>query len=979
MIFKPNPIRLITICISFFTFFSFSPDAHAAMPSASQKAVVQQALSSGQISQTQMDQATKMLETGQITQEQIQQVLQMLQTGQLTPEQIQQGMQMLQTGQVSQEKLDELMQKNKKGTLTRDEIEAGKRMLEEKATEGDVNAYEPEDEFDLGYEREIELDLGPEIFGHKLFMRSPSTFAPLTNIPVSNDYIIGPGDEINVMLWGRIDATYTMVVDEEGVIQLPQIGPLSVAGQTFAELKQFIRQKAEAITGVNAYVYMGELRSIQIFVLGEVKAPGVYTISSLATVTNALLASGGPTRLGSLRKVELKRNNQRVSKLDFYDFLMKGDTSADMRLMPGDVIFVPQAGPMVDVTGNVKRPMIYELKDTLTLQNAIALAGGLDPRAYNQRIQIERAEKNKDQIVVDILQEELDKGKAIPIQDGDIVRVSAIIADSVNAVYLYGNVLRPGEYAYSDNLKVLDILPSIDDLQMDTYFPYALIKRHQRDKMDAELIPFNLGHLLLNHDMSQNMLLLPLDEVYVFNKNEFKDPAYAEIEGRVRKPGKYDIDRMTIRDLIFKAGRLERDAYMPQGHLYRTDPVTKAVTILSFNVEQAMANDPLQNIMLKDLDKVIIHSIFDYNEKYTVTISGSVNNPGSYPFAENMTAKDLVEVAGSTKDNAYLDEAELVRYHIVDGKTLETTIIKFNLSLAMAGDSENNPKLYPLDVVSIKQVPEWQERKKSVKITGEVRFPGTYQIRKDERLVDLLNRAGGYTEFAYLRGAVFTRESVRKTQQQRIDEMVKMMEAELFRMSSREVKSALSIEDVQAQTQFIDSQKTVLEKLKNSRASGRVTLKLSPLDDFSTSRFDMTLEDGDTLHIPSTPSTVNVVGAVYNANAHVYDSKYAELKYYLARSGGPTKNAEEDEIYIIRADGTVISKQGGGLLGVSWDENQNRWGFWNKFENTELYPGDTILVPEKIIKPDFMKSVKDVTQILYQIAVTAGITITQVF
>ena len=344
-----------------------------------------------------------------------------------------------------------------------------------------------------------------------------------------------------------------------------------------------------------------------------------------------------------------------------------------------------------------------------------------------------------------------------------------------------------------------------------------------------------------------------------------------------------------------------------------------------------------------------------------------------------MTIKDLVAVAGSTQDDAYLDEAELIRYHILNGKSVETTILKFNLKLAMAGDPGHNMKLHPLDVITVKQVPEWQDKKKSVTLSGEFVFPGTYQIRKDERLVDIINRAGGFSEAAYLKGAVFTRESVRVVQQQRIDEMARMMEADIYRLSSKEAQSALSMEDVQAQGQFIASQEGVLEKLKKSRASGRVTINLNALQDIETSRFDMTLEDQDKLHVPLKPSTVNVVGAVYNPNAHVYDTKFAEMKYYLARSGGPTKNAEEREIYIIRADGTVISKNGGSLLGVSWDEDQNRWGFFNKFENTHLYPGDTILVPEKIIKPDFMKNLKDVTQILYQIAVTAGITITQVF
>ena len=594
---KKNYVRFFLATL-FSIFIAVPTSAQAAnAPTGAQSAVIQQAVGSGQISQQQVQQGMKLLESGQISSATIEQLKQKSETGSLTPEDIQAGKQLLE--QETQTSEDQTVPENKKEDVSPEEDQYNGEK---------TNVTKPE----------------PEIFGHNLFARPPSTFAPIKDMPVSNEYVIGPGDEINILMWGRIDATYNLVVDKEGVIQFPKIGPLSVAGQTFSELKELIRQKAEAITGVNVNISMGRLRSIQVFVLGEVKAPGVYTVSALATVTNALLASGGPTRLGSLRDVQLKRNSHYVSKIDFYNFLMKGDTSADKRLMPGDVIFVPQAGPMVNVSGNVKRPMIYELKDKVTLQNALEIAGGLSPRAFNQRIQIERAFKNRVQIVVDISYDALQKKVPIPLEDGDIVRVSGILANPVNAVFLYGNVLRPGAYAFTENLRVSDILHSVEDLQMDTYLPYALIKRYRLNSMDYKLIPFNLDRLFLGQDMTQNIVLMPLDEVYIFNKSQFEDKAYAEIEGRVRKPGKYNIDKMTVRDLIFKAGQLERDAHMKLGHLYRTNPVTKDATIHNFNVEKAMANDPVENIVLQDLDKVIIHSIFDYNEQYTV----SVNRPG---------------------------------------------------------------------------------------------------------------------------------------------------------------------------------------------------------------------------------------------------------------------------------------------------------------------------------------------------------------
>ena len=908
-------------------------------------------------------------------------IQQAVESGQVTPQQVQQGLQMMESGQISGEAVEQMKQKAEMGNLTPEDIAAGKKILEKGKAGQDGGELEQSQAMEEEYAPEKEEKSaypGLEIFGHNLFRNPPSTFAPIKDMPVSNDYVIGPGDEINILMWGRIDASYNLVVDNEGVIQFPKIGPLTVAGQTFAELKDLIRQKAEAITGVNVNVSMGKLRSIQVFVLGEVKSPGVYTVSSLATVTNALLSSGGPTALGSLRKVELKRNNRHVSTLDFYDFLMSGDTSTDARLMPGDVIFVPTAGPMVMVSGNVKRPAVYEFKESMTLNNALQLAGGLDPRAFNQRIQIERASENSVQVVLDIAYDRLNAKRSVSLQDGDIVKVSGILPGSVNAIFLYGNVLRPGEYAYRPGMKILDILPGVENLRQDTYYPYALIKRYQMDEMESRLIPFDLGKLLIEKDRSQNITLMPLDEIYIFEQARFKDKAYAEISGRIRKPGTYDIDKMTIRDLIFKAGQLERDAYPELGHLYRTDRLTKEVTIRTFNLKKVMADEPRENILLQDQDKVILHSIFDYNEKYTVSIKGTVNRPGEYPFAENMTIKDLIEVAGSVRDDAFLNEAELVRYHLTDGKSVETSIIKFNLRSALLG-GEENLALYPMDVITVKQVPDWLDKKKSVMISGEVLFPGSYQIRKDEQLSDVIRRAGGYTDYRYLRGAVFTRESVRLLQQKRIDEMADKMEAEVLRLSSAESQAALSPEDVQAVSQVLASQKMIVEKLRTSKASGRVVIRLASVDELAGSRFDIILEDGDQLFIPAKPSTVNVLGAVYNPNAHIIDPERPQMKHYLARSGGPTRNADKKDVYIIRADGSVVSKNQGSILGVSWDDEENRWGFKRGFDNTALYPGDTILVPEQVKQPSFIKDMKDITQILYQIAVTAGITITQVF
>ncbi len=916
-----------------------------------------------------------------------------------------------------------------------------------------VDDMGPEASFEQQYFKKGD---GPEypvlpLFGHDLFNSAPSTFAPIKDVPVSNDYIIGPDDELKVLTWGLMEATYTLSVDREGSINLPKIGRLTVGGMTFGEVKELIKAKLEAMTGVQAGVSMGALRSIQVMVLGEVKSPGLYTVSSLSRAANALLASGGPTPLGSLRKVQLKREGKTVAVLDLYDFLLKGDTSVDGRLMPGDVIFVPQCGPLIMVSGNVKRPAAYELKESLTLQTALDLAGGFSPRASNQRIQIERSQDNRSQVVVDISQSQLTQQKDIPVRDGDLVRVFSILPDAENAVFLYGNVRRPGRYAFRPGLRLSELLPNVESLEVDSYFDYALIKRYRYSNMKAELIPFNLGALVVKRDSSQNMTLAPLDEVYVFKKDMFQDADFADVQGQVRRPGRFYIQDMKVRDLILKAGDLSRDAYLNKGeiiridaqrnrhtlyfnvglamsgdeknnlpmqnedrlvihsvwedqwkemvtiqgevkdpgeypltanmrltdlifkagsftrnaylnigHLYRTDGRTQQKTIYTFDLSKALQGDESQNLLLQDQDQVVVHSISEYVAQYTVSAQGLVNLPGEYPYAANMTIRDLLIVAGNVKDAAYKEEAELVRFTIAAGKSVETSVIKFNINRAMAGNPEDNKLLKPMDVVTVKAIPDWWDKKKTVTISGEVYFPGTYQIRKEERLSDIIARAGGFTEYAYLYGAVFTRETVKSVQKERLVDLSKRLETEVARATSTEVQTALSPEDVSAQNQFVSSQKILLEKLKTVEPTGRVVVKLKPVSELAQSSENLVLEGGDSLHIPRKPSTINVLGAVYNPTALAFDDQQKDLGHYLSMTGGPTENAEKESMYVVQANGTVVSSQ--------------KTAWWSDFESTDLSPGDTILVPERIVRPSYMRDFKDITQILYQIATTAGVT-----
>jgi len=947
-----------------------------------------------------------------------QSLVQAILKGQITPEEAERALKAYGVDQISPEAIKQYQQKGALGTLTPQEVESGMKLLDQlkqiqkqgpqepvqppaapgppvpgvtptqppaaqppEAKKGELAVEPPKPpESEKEFFQKTPPPALPklEIFGQNLFTAPPSTFAPIAALPVSDDYVIGPGDQLNILMWGRLDASYNLEVNNEGVIDFPKIGPLVVAGLSFGEVKDLIRAKAEAITGVNVSVSMGKLRTIQVFVLGEVKNPGVYTVSSLSTVVNALLASGGPTLLGSLRKVELKRLGKSVTFIDLYELLLKGDTSGDARLMPGDTIFIPQCGPMVSVSGNVKRPAIYEMKEDRTLQSAMSLAGGLKPQAYNQRIQIERAFQNRVQIVVDISYDELQKKKPVPLSDGDLIRVFDIPHKLENAVYLYGNVIRPGEYAYSPGLRILDILPDVKSVDIDTYFKYALIKRYHHEESKAELIPFDLGRLVVSRDMSQNLSLEPLDEIYVFNKQMFQEAERATVEGQVRRPGSYPIQDMRIKDLIFKAGNLTKDAYLELGHLYRTEPRTKEVTMRPFHVGKAMEGDPEHNLELLNQDLVIIMNAYDYVDKYTVSVNGKVNRPGEYLYAANMTIRDLILNGGNVMESAYLEKAELVRFKIIQGKRVETALIDFDVRKAMEGDPNHNLNLKPFDVVNIKEIPEWKE-KRTVKITGEVYFPGTYQIRREEHLSDIIKRAGGFTDQAYLRGAVFTRESIKATQQERINDLIKQLDIEAAQFVSAEAQATLSATDVQAQAQFVTAQRALIAKMKEAKATGRVVISLLPAAVMREASLDMLMENGDTLYVPKSPNTVNVLGAVYNPSALIFEESRPELNYYLKKTGGPTENAESDKMFVVRADGTVFAKAETGWFSSRWSAEERRWELGSSFESTKLYPGDTVLVPQQVIKPSFMREFKDISQIIFQLAVTAGVILQQVF
>lgn len=802
-------------------------------------------------------------------------------------------------------------------------------------------------------------------FGYDLFTRPPTTFAPVTDVPVSADYLLGPGDNINIVLWGGAQGGYQVEVDRNGAIAIPRLGVMQVSGLTLNQLQTFLQQRfAEFYPDFRMAVTMGKLRTILVYVVGEVRQPGAYTVSALSTIVNALFSSGGPTKSGSLRRIQLIRQGQPVHTLDLYNFLLQGDKSQDQTLQAGDTIMVPLIGPTAAVAGNVKRPAIYEIESGLTLHRLFDLAGGVTPLGYLQRVQVERVIANKRRVVVDFdlstaRQRARQDPWRTPIVEGDLVRVFSIIPTIENMVTLEGHVLRPGRYELKPSMRLRDLLPSYDILRPEPFLDYAEIVRYVEPDLQRIVIPFKLQALLAG-DPAQNLLLHPQDTVRVYAKTDFVDVPRATIAGEVRQPGTYPLlGQMRVADLVAKAAGITKVAYLERAEILRVTE-TRDLRSLPFNLEAALRGESEHNLLLHDEDRLVIHNLFEQKFASQVRISGLVHNPGEYPLTEAMRLSDLIFRAGGLQKLAYREKAELTRHKI--GQQGDMAIrIELNLGQAIAGDPAHNLLLEDFDHLLVRNIPEI-ELGRTMELVGEVRFPGVYPIQKGERLSSVLQRAGGFTKEAYPRGAVFTRPKVKAEQEKRLQELLREEEAMLLAQTAETTQGAVSQEEVQAQKQALESRRQLLERLKTVQPDGRLVLQLQPFEQFASSSQDIELDAGDRLVVPETPKYINVVGEVFNRTALIYDPQRT-IGDYLQKVGGLRPEAEEDQMYLVQLDGTVISNAQNQFAVVLASGQTIRF---RDFFTVQPQPGDTIIVPRRIVTTPTLRNVRDIVQILFQ-------------
>lgn len=575
------------------------------------------------------------------------------------------------------------------------------RVLEEDVQQSNLSAFEESETEVSPVERKTDTnDLSP--FGYDLFSGTPTTFAPVTEIPVPVDYIIGPGDQVRVQYFGKVTSSYDLYVGRDGLLQIPELGPIAAAGQRFSELKQDIGQRvSEQMIGVQSFVTLGELRSIRVFMLGDVNRPGSYTVSSLSTMTNALFVSGGIQSVGTLRNIQLKRQGETITTLDLYDLLLDGDTSNDARLQPGDVIFVPPIGRQVGVSGEVKRPAIYELgEEDTSIESVIDLAGGFLPTAYKPLSQLERISANGLKEIKDV-----DLSQQAPMQnlvrDGDLLRIFSNLNRADNIVQLEGLAERPGNYEWSEGMRVRNLIRGYDDVLPEADLQYALVVSRNLSNGRISVRSFSLEQAFANLSSRHNLELRKRDRLLIFDdsgesdadeisqRRELLDPVIetlqrqatsdnpqkvVAIEGYVRYPGAYPLEeQMTLNDLVRAAGGFSQDAFTLNAELIRFEDNQKRQRETVLLPVQLDGKGRGLDLPLRSFDQLLIKRIPDWAEEETVELAGEVRFPGTYRIERGETLLNILNRAGGLTDLAYPDAALFLRESL---RQLERTQIE---------------------------------------------------------------------------------------------------------------------------------------------------------------------------------------------------------------------------------------------------------------------------------------------------------------
>jgi polysaccharide export outer membrane protein len=777
----------------------------------------------------------------------------------------------------------------------------------------------------------------PKRFGLEVFENGAHDLQLIPmDLPAGPDYVVGPGDGLTVDLWGSASMRLTRTVDRGGQISLPEVGPVEVNGKTLAAVQEDVQQALRSqYRNVSVGVSLGRLRTIRIYEVGDVTNPGAYDISSLSTPLNALFVAGGPSPRGSLRILKHYRGTQLIQTVDVYDLLLHGVKKNIERLDNGDTVQVPPIGPQVTIEGMVRRPAIYELLDEHNLESVLELAGGLLPTAALRHIEVQRliAHDKQTMLSLDIPDnsdpKEITKQlESFEIQDGDRIRIYPIAPYNQDTIYLEGHVVRPGRYSFHDSMRLTDVISSYKDLLPEPAGQYAEIIRLNAPDFRPSVESFNLSAALA--DPSKSPTLHPMDTIRIFSRFDFESQPTVAVLGDVREPGTYKTaGEIHLSDAIHMAGGLSNDADTSDAQVFRYQP-DGTLKVFSINLNQAINGSAVENIVLEPRDRLLIHRNTNAIERASVYVQDEVGKPGRYPLTSDMHVADLIRIGGGLTRSADTELADLTKYEWLNQAKLSGHQERISITSALAGDVNANIILHDGDVLTIRQLPGWNDLGASISLRGEVRHPGVYGIRPGERLSSVIERAGGFLPDAYPYGAVLQRAAVREVERKQQNDMIvraKSVQSNIELMPENDPRQK------QAKETALQQYQTTVQELVANPPLGRVSIRISSdISRWKNTLADVEVRAGDSLIIPKKPSYVMVSGQVFNPTAVAYRPGKS-AKWYLSQAGGPTLLGDKKAVFVIRADGSVITT------------GKSMWS--GSSMGAVLEPGDTVVVPER--------------------------------
>ncbi|MGA2277470.1 MAG: SLBB domain-containing protein [Terracidiphilus sp.] len=728
------------------------------------------------------------------------------------------------------------------------------------------------------------------IYGASLFAQRPASFGPIDQAPAPQDLVVGTGDELRIRIWGQINFSANLRVSREGEIYLPKVGAVHVAGLAFSSVTGHLRTALERVyRNFDLSVDLGEIHSIQVYVTGQARQPGEYTVSALSTLVDAVFLSGGPSGAGSMRHAELKREGKILTDFDLYALLVSGDKTGDVQLQPGDVLFIPAAGPEVALLGSVRQEAIYELRGQESVEQLLDAAGGRTAVASGGHILVERIMDHTERRAFDLKADAA--GLATLLVDGDIVRINPIASNYRETVTLRGSVANPGRFLWHQGMRLSDLMPDRDSL------------------------------LSRNYWWRRTQLGFPAPE---FVSTDSSSTSYKEKGLLSERSSGDDSDEQSE---------------------YLSNPLSdrNANSLSDRRLTPSSVDDP-SAAMQKAIDN---------------RASGAAGTLGGILVNSRMGQETALLRPSSETDWNY---AVIER---LDASTMATSLIPFDLGkLMLDHDPSQNMELQPGDIVTIFSQDDihqpTEQQTKYVRLEGEFVHAGIYSVLPNESLRELVARAGGLTGKAYLYGSEFTRKSTQVIEQQRLNEYADHLEHQMARSSMAMSSAASSSPESGQSGQAASVNHDLIARLRQLRPTGRIVLSLHPRSSGDNELPDMPLEDGDVMLVPPTPATVQVIGAVLNQNAFLYRND-GHVSDYLHLAGGPSRDADRKHSYVLRADGSVTSRDTGQSIFSA-----------SGFDRTRVYPGDTIFVPEKSVGQGALHELLGWTQIFSQLALGAA-------